>query len=545
MAKTLTKAEVSILERAEEIMRAKKLESKQPRFDPKAKSTTQFFYEIYNWISDIIYTEPKYMLDSRKRDEWLKTVVRKEAYLTGIVQSVVSVDKNRGWTISGGKTQVKKYTEILHNMQASADLYGWRNGISMMSENYYASDLGCVVEVGRTEKAGPLAGLYTVDSTKCRLTGEIDNPLQYYSAGKGSQKWEPQDYFRVVSMPSPMESLHGLGYCAVSRCIELAKLMVGIYQHNREKLGTRASKGLLLLNGITQDQWLASLEENAQSIESLEKEYYTGVQILAGDGLTTLSAELVPLSNLPDNFDHKEFTNMLIYGYALAFGYDPREFWPVSGGALGTSMETEQQHKKATGKGGLDFILGLQEKIQEELPQTIDFEFEQRDVDGEISESSSASAKLAVITAMYGAVGAEGEALITRSEARQLMAEQGLIPNEWTIQQEEVEVSDTDDIGEAKETERVRKAINRFGEYEDIVRYSSSTRSTTVIRRAGRVPMSIVVNRTLSRQHRKREKLFESDNLVITDEDLEDALKEGKKRLEEAGVDGSNTQENK
>jgi len=58
------------------------------------------------------------------------------------------------------------------------------------------------------------------------------------------------------------------------------------------------------------------------------------------------------------------------------------------GWALGTATETETQHRKATGKGGLDFALGFQEQLQrpDVLPETLHYEFEQRDEEGELLE---------------------------------------------------------------------------------------------------------------------------------------------------------------
>jgi hypothetical protein len=483
-----TRTQIKALDRAaEQITRAAATatESKQPRFTIDAKSAAHFFNQIYGWAKNEIFTEPPYKADSGKRDAWLARVALKEPYLLGILQSVVSIDKNRGWTLVGGKIQVKKFVNILHNFQVSPDLYGWRNGLSVTAQNYYQADLGAPVEIGRSQINGPMAALYTVDPTKCFLTGNLETPLRYTNAVKEKQNWEPNDYFRVVSFPNPSETMNGLGLCAVSRCIELAKLLVSVFEHDREQLGSKAPKGILTINGgLTLQQWLTSLEESTAELKSLEREYYSGVQVLVGDQGADIKVALTSLSSLPAQFDHRQFTDMMIYGYALAFGYDPREFWPVSGGSLGTGRETETQHRKATSKGGLDFALGFQEKLQEELPETLDFEFEQRDVEGDIAEIAFNKSKLDVIDQMYKSVNAKGEILITMTEARQLLVEAKLIPDNWTPQDEDVDVSDTDDMGEVIEKQRVRNAMEKFPD-DDIVVYSSNDNQYRTIRRAG------------------------------------------------------------
>ena len=123
---------------------------------------------------------------------------------------------------------------------------------------------------------------------------------------------------------------NGLGVSSVSRCLELAKILTALYDHDAEKLLSKAPRGLLLLQGISEDQWEQTLKFRGEQMTELEKRYYSGVQVLAGNGMEKISAELVSLSQIPEGLDHETFTNLTMYLYALAFKYDPREFWPVS-----------------------------------------------------------------------------------------------------------------------------------------------------------------------------------------------------------------------
>jgi hypothetical protein len=468
------------------------VESKQPRFALTRQQVMNLFNQIYGVAKEAIFNEPPYAADSSRLDTWLSKVVKKEPYLLGILQSVVSIDKNRGWTVVGGKIQVKKFVTILHNFQTAPDLYGWRNGLSVSAQNFYQSNLGAVVEIGRSQANGPLAALYTVDPTKCSLTGKTESPLKYKNGPRDKQFWEPTDYFRVTSFPSPTEAMNGLGMCAAYRCIELAKLLVSVFEHDKEQLGSKAPKGILTINGISLNQWLQSLEESTAELKSLEREYYSGVQVLASEGDPEIKVGLTSLSNLPAQFDQRQFADMIIYGYALAFGYDPREFWPVSSGALGTSVESESQYRRASSKGGLDFILGFQERLQDELPETVEFEFEQRDVHGDISEVEFSKQKFEIIDQLYQSVNAKGETLVTYAEARQLLVDAKLIPDDWTPEDEDVDVADTDDMGALVEKQRVQKALSKFPD-DDIVVYNSRAGAYRTIRRAGEKKLLISI----------------------------------------------------
>lgn len=492
--------------------------SKQPRFALTPSQSFDLWERIYGLTKEGIFNEPAYSSDSRVRDAWLREVVLREPYLLGILQSCVSIDKNRGFTMTGGKIQVKRFLQICHSFGVAPDLFGWRPGISVSSTNFYLADLGSVTELARRGDDGPLGAIFAVDPVQCRLTGNADLPLKY---GKGQRNligWRPSDYFRVTSFPSTAEKMNGLGYCAVSRCIELAKLMVSVFEHDREKLGSKAPKGILTINGVSPSQWLTSMEENEANRTELERKYYSGVQILAQNSGKDISVALTSLSNLPQDFDHREFTDMMIYGYALAFGYDPREFWPVSSGSLGSSLESETQHRRASSKGGLDFSLGFQEEFQEELPSTVHFEFEQRDVEGDISEADFNKQKLAIINEMFTAANKNGEILITREEARQLLVDAQLIPDDWTLEEEDAQVTDTDDSNaELIEKERVQAALSKYPD-DDIVSYNSRTDKFTTLRRAGQKKILVSVGRKPNRRKAIKKKVIER---VYSGEDIE------------------------
>lgn len=535
--KRITSTEKKIIDTAAEkigIARAasEEAKSKQPRFAVDKKDFKKFFNSIYGWVRGSIFDEPLYGKDSSKRDEWLEKVVKKEPYLFGIIQSIVSIDKNRGWNLVGGRNQVKRFVNILHNFQVSPDLFGWRNGMSVSAQSYYQSDLGAVVEIGRMIENGPMAGMFTVDPARCVLTGEAETPLEYLDGPANGRKWGVDDYFRVTSMPSTRESLNGLGYCAASRCIELARLLVSVFEHDKEMLGSKAPKGILTINGMTLDQWIATMEE-APDRTALERQYYSGVQVLVSDDAAPITVALTPLSSLPEDFDQQLFVDMVIYGYALNFGYDPREFWPVSSGSLGgTGTEIENQHRRATSKGGLDFPLGFQEKLQDELPATVEYEIEQRDVQGDIAEIEFNKLMVDTVNAMYTQSNVEEGSIITREEARTLLAEAKILPDEWTEGEEPLNVSDTDDSGgEMLERTRVRSAIAAFPD-EDIVVYSSTTNKYRTLRPANTQVKTWVEVKTKLRTKRKvRKVLAKAKGVKITDADVEAAIAEASERL--------------
>src|SRR3990167_9118054 len=377
------------------IERAKGAKSKQPRF--KNTDPRKFYNTVVSWLNKNVIEEPPYSVDSRTLDRWLMNIWHTEPHLGGVMYGAGAINKNRGWSLIGSKVQVNRYMPVLHDFQVTADVQGWRPALDTGSQFFYATDLGWTVETGWDGRSGPIGGLFHLDSTRCRLLPNNKTPLEYQPDGEGSQFWSTDDYFRIVSMPSGLERYRGLGWCAVSRAVELARLMIAVYQHDQEQLGARAPRGLLLLKNIQQPQWNEAMQARADKLEGDELRYYGAIAVIASSGVDDVDAKLVALSQLPQGFDLEQWTNLLMYGYALCFGYDPGEFWPVSFGALGRGTEADQQSKKATGKGGLDFCHELQEALAKRLPESVLFEFDERDDAGDLTIAEVRQAKADVI----------------------------------------------------------------------------------------------------------------------------------------------------
>ena len=141
------------------------------------------------------------------------------------------------------------------------------------------------------------------------------------------------------------------------------------------------------------------------------------------------------------------------------------------------------QHQKATGKGGTEFALAYAEQLQRVLPDTLAFEFEQRDDAGSAAEANMKQAKLKWVADAYNAGLQAGAPLISRDEARQLLADEQLIPNEWTLTPDESTSTDTEADANAEQmldTVPVRRAIAQFP-YEPIVRVNWPSRKMQVL----------------------------------------------------------------
>lgn len=379
--------------------------SRQGRYkDPDARA---FFDHIRAWLNKADLQEPRYQADTRARDKWMSEFWMQEPHLAGVLNSMVDIDKNRGWSMVGGRNQVRRFTSVLYEAEAGK---GWRNYASKQSTSFYTSDFGAPTEIER-EFDSPLArmtNLYHVDPADCRLIAEENrrNPerevLDYYGGG-AVQKWRTYDYFRLTSMPSIRADMFGVGFCAVSRCLEIAKLLIAVFEHDKEQLGASAPQGFLTINGYTQEQWDEAMEKRAQEREDKGQLYYNDVMVLVSPG-SPIDLKLTSLSQLPGNFDLEKFVQTMMQAYALCFGIDVAEVYSVrAGAALGIGTQSQVQSAKARTKGENSFWLTLQDALRRELPDTVDFEVDQRSDEGDKIAIEARQLEADLIISLYGA----------------------------------------------------------------------------------------------------------------------------------------------
>lgn len=356
--------------------------------------------------------------------------------MAGVIRSITQIDAHRKWTLTGGRNQVNRYRAVMHEANYGQ---GFRQLLERASLAYHTSDLGAIIELGRDGLGGPVRGLYNADSTRFRRTGNHEYPLEYFPNGGKGEPWHFTDFVLLVNQPQNLEELHGLGYSTVSRCIEVASTMIQVDRYDKESLGSRAPEGILFLNNVDESQWNSAMSGRERKLDGMERENYGGVAVIASSGTEQPSGTLLPLSQLPDRFDRQEFEDSLMSAYALACGYDVREFWPVSTGAFGSSVESETQHEKSTAKGRLSFALAFQEAMLSVFPDTLVFEFDMDDREGERIEAEVKNLVTNRVVTLFG------NNLIDKEKALALLAMDEVIPEQW-VSGDDTELNSTEGL---------------------------------------------------------------------------------------------------
>jgi hypothetical protein len=89
--------------------------------------------------------------------------------------------------------------------------------------------------------------------------------------------------------------------------------------------------------------------------------------------------------------------------------------------------------------------------------------------------------------------------LVSYAEARQLLVDAGLIPEGWTPEEEDVEITDTDDMDAVLESEPVQRAMEKFPDQE-IVTYNERTGKYRTVYNPNKRTFKIRMRETLKKR---------------------------------------------
>ncbi len=397
-----------------------------PKNDPHSVSPVFWFgnqrtddREIAKWWSE-----------ERERDLDNFLLRQGNDILQGAVSSMVKKFKAMNWVIEGPQRVVNRYQQVL----LEAEFWqGWGVLISKTLQDYLSKDKGAFWELLgdgdiNGELVGPVLGITHLDSRLCQLTGDIEFPVIYHnSKTERAHRLHVSRVVHMVDMPSPREAMYSVGFCAVSRVIGSSMILLKVNTYKNEKLDDLPEAGLLLLNNVLSEQWNDAKAEYSRDRRNLNQQHWANIMAFFGvDPAQPVTADFTSFSTLPDAFNELETTNLYANIVALAFGVDVREFWPITGGALGSATETQVMHQKARGKGVGDIIAVIERAINwKVLPPSVTFSFDFQNDEEDLLAAEIDQKRTDTIMSMWkpGNLAAGEVTPVSAVEIRQMLAD--------------------------------------------------------------------------------------------------------------------------
>lgn len=421
---------------------------------------------------------------SERRDRDLRLFVLKPGndILQGALASMIKKFRAMDWSITGPKRVVNKYQTMLSESEFGQ---GWPTLLGKGLYDYHTQDKGWFTElIGAGDPDGPLVGpvvgLAHLDAQYCQLTGDPIWPVLFNNAKDNkSHRLHASRVMHITDLPSPVEPMFGVGFCATSRVLASSSVLLKLARYKNEKLDDLPEAGVAIFNNILKDTFDDAEANFSRERRAQGQMIYTNILRLFNlDPAKEASINFTSFANLPDAFNEKEATELYINIVALAFGVDVREFWPMSAGSLGSASESLMQHQKAKGKGIGDLISTIERAINwMVLPPSVEFHFDFQDDEEDEARARINQTKAATITGLNIAT-SEGD-LFTRAELRQMLAANvDYVPPEFLDADTGNDMSD--DL-ELFDTEREAKAFKEY--YGPVVTIDSRGRLKRVPRK--------------------------------------------------------------
>jgi len=360
------------------------------------------FVTLFNNMATAADEAPPWSYYPMYRDAFLRQFYKTEPTMVGAVYSMAARGKALAYNFEGGPNK-KKYW---NNLAKSCEMGKGIQQLAFLSIiDLLTQDNGFFWElVGAGDPDGPLVGPATdilhMDAARCWRTFNPMYPVIYHSPDDGT--WHRMHHTRVVTdsnMPMPDELARGIGFCAVSRALSLARTMRAMQRYKYEKI-TGTQPGIVYGSGFNRASFEAATTTSKADAQAQGMIFWNGIPVILNPSTNAqVSLDILALKGLPDGFDWETDATLYIYSMALAFGVDAREFWPASSSGA-TKADASIQHMKAQGKGIADIISTLEGAWRQVLPDDVLFQYDFTDDEQDMQTAQIEQTRVAFYTSL-------------------------------------------------------------------------------------------------------------------------------------------------
>lgn len=340
------------------------------------------------WMASIADTFQPWGVHVTLRDEQLRDWWHTESVLSGAIYTVTAANAGFKWSLEGPEQTIEQVKLLLDHADGGK---GWNQFIQKLSIDLYTQDNGAFIEIVRQtdSPSSPIVGIYHLESLRCTRTGDLETPVIYRDQHGGQHKMPWYSVIPLSEMPSPIETMYGVQYCAVTRVLRAAQIMRDIAIYRGEKVGGRFTEAIHVIGGVKQtdiDDVKNRAQESADNMGIAR--YLAPIIITSLDPNTPVSSVTLNLKSLPEAFDLDQEMQTYIAQIALGFGRDYQEFAPLPRGNLGSGQQSEILHLKTRGKGPAAFMDLITYALNAfVMPRTVTFEFTVQDIAAEKEEA--------------------------------------------------------------------------------------------------------------------------------------------------------------
>jgi len=238
--------------------------------------------------------------------------------------------------------------------QFLSDVFNTDNGGFMLidGKGAYSTALRPTELVGTGFYTYP-TGLTALDSLRVQRTGHATWPLLY-------QRPKDDKFIKIhrsramffSDAPSSRAKMLGVGFCPISRALEMLELGNAAVNIELESYGDRPMRQIWVGLGWHpkhKEGMSESLNEQYQRSNELGHKHYTRPPLIMINDPDAKMPQAMELNQFPEGYDRARTLDDVFYALALAFDMDISEFWR-SGSVGRTAATAEIEDKKSSGK---------------------------------------------------------------------------------------------------------------------------------------------------------------------------------------------------
>lgn len=358
---------------------------------------------------------------SRERDRALRDFWRAVhgGLYQGAISGFVKKVKATPWEIKGPPRRAKYFQDILQNANFGA---GWGVFVSKLLTDYLTQDFGAVIEViapgDPMKPLDPVAitGIATLDSLSCGATDNPEYPVVYQSRKKpdGIHVLHRERVVRLIDMPDPDEAALDTGLCALSRMISPANVQILMGRYQNEKMNDLPPSGIMTVSGMSDAQVTTAFNKFEADRRAASQSIFRNIMRLPGvDPETPPQITFTQFSQLPENFNYREYMDVAVDLIAAALNIDRQELWTLASKTMGSGTQSEILHSKSERKGFADAYAEIERTLNRYFPEDLEFTFKFQDKEGDKEDAERAQIWVGV---------ANSATDLTREQRLQLMA---------------------------------------------------------------------------------------------------------------------------
>lgn len=303
--------------------------------------STDYSPNVFSWLVEAGEILPPWWSTARDRilfDMWKRSnhlaiaFYNAQAKIVGIPPRIVARDS----TNTAHVEQAEMATELM--LYTSGFGQGWDSEYAKYVESLLVQDNGAFMEViGLGPSDGPIIGMPLgvrhLDSQRCQRTGNPEYPVVYMDDDGARWKIYWTRLIYSSQMPSARKEMHNVGFCALSRVLDIGSTLGDMVRYKQERLGSRPQNQLLVGKNISAKQIMLALRMHEENLNNMGFTNYARTAVIGSEN-NEIGIDKIDLNHM-EPFDEETFTNLGMFAIAAGLGMDADELWPVAGKSAG------------------------------------------------------------------------------------------------------------------------------------------------------------------------------------------------------------------